>query len=198
MGGYGSGRHSNQPKIEDCNSLDANQLQRNGCLKNGWYGTNTWKCNGVKTSSIGIHASTNSLSLSYYSKRYGTVSQSVTIERIPCRFEGSRAYFRCDCGKRVVKLYSAGKHFRCRHCYRLPYSSKNESHWNRALRQRNKQRQRLSRNIGLEAYMAQKPKGMWWKTYHRLQERAYEAEQRSDGEFILMAQRLVKIEKIKS
>jgi hypothetical protein len=41
--------------------------------------------------------------------------------------------------------------------------------------------------------MAQKPKGMWWRTYQRLQERAYEAEQRSDDEFIVMARRLVKI-----
>ena len=193
MGGYGSGRCSNKPKIEDCNSLDANQLQRNGCLENGWNGTMTWSRNGVKISSIGIHASNNSLHLSYCTKEYGTVSQSVTIERLPCRFGGSRAYFRCKCNKRVVKLYSAGKHFRCRHCYHLSYSSKNESQWDRALRQRNKQRRRLSRNIGLEACMAQKPKGMWWKTYQRLQERACEAEQRSDREFIMMARRLVKI-----
>ena len=81
-----------------------------------------------------------------------------------------------------------------RHCYHLPYSSKNESQWDRALRQRSKQRQRLSGNAGLEAYMAQKPKGMWWRTYYRLQKRAYEAEQRSDDQFILVARRFVKVE----
>ena len=193
MGGYGSGRRSTKPKIEDCNSLDANQLNRGGCLKSGWCGTTTWSRNGVKISSIGIHASNGSLHLSYCTEEYGTVSQSVTIERIPCRFGGSRAYFRCKCNVRVVKLYAAGKHFLCRHCYHLPYSSKNESHWDRALRQRKKQRRRLSRNIGLEACMAQKPKGMWWRTYQRLQERACKAEQRSDLEFIVMARRLVKI-----
>ena len=193
MGGYGSGRRSDNPKIEDCNSLDANQLQRNGCLKNGWNGVISWTRNGKKFSTIGMRATANYLHLSYCTEEYGTVSQSVTIERLPCRFGGSRAYFRCKCNKRVVKLYSVGKHFRCRHCFRLPYSSKNESHWDRALRQRNKQRRRLSRNIGLEASMGQKPKGMWWRTYHRLQERAYEAEQRSDGEFIVMARRLVKL-----
>ena len=193
MGGYGSGRRSTKPKIEDCNSLDANQLNRGGCLKSGWCGTTTWSRNGEKISSTGMCASTNSLNLSYYSKQYGAVKQFITIERRPCRFGGSRAYFRCKCNKRVVKLYAAGKHFLCRHCYHLPYSSKNESHWDRALRQRNKQRRRLSRNIGLEACMAQKPKGMWWRTYQRLQERACEAEQRSDREFIMMARRLVKI-----
>ena len=193
MGGYGSGRRSNNPKIEDCNSIDANQLNRDSCLKNGWYGTTTWSRNGVKISSIIMRASTESLHLSYCTEEYGTVYQSLAIERLPCRFGGSRAYFRCKCSKRVVKLYSAGKNFRCRHCYRLPYSSKNESQLNRAIRHRNKQRRRLSGNIGLEASMAQKPKGMWWRTYQRLQERAYEAEQRSDDEFIVMARRLVKM-----
>ena len=193
MGGYGSGRRSDKPKVEECSSIDANQLNRGGCLKSGWCGTTTWSRNGVKASSIGIHTSTDSLHLSYCTEEYGTVSQSVTIERLPCRFGGSRAYFTCNCSKRVVKLYSAGKHFLCRHCYNLRYSSKNESQWDRALRQRNKQRRRLSRNIGLEVSMAQKPKGMWWRTYQRLQERAYEAERRSDDEFIVMAQRLVKL-----
>ena len=193
MGGYGSGRRSNNPKIEDCNSIDANQLNRDGCLKCGWYGTTTWSRNGVKISSIGMRASTNNLNLSYYSEKYGTVTQSITIERRPCRFGGSRAYFRCKCSERIVKLYSIGKYFLCRHCHRLPYSSKNEGHWDRALRHRNKQRRLLSRNIGLEVSMAQKPKGMWWRTYQRLQERAYEAERRSDDEFIVMARRLVKL-----
>ena len=193
MGGYGSGRRSYKPKIEDCNSLDANQLNRDGCLKCGWYGTTTWSRNGVKTSSIRMRATADYLHLSYSTKQFGTVYQSVTINRIPCRFGGSRAYFRCKCNKRVVKLYAAGKHFRCRHCNHLPYSSKNEGQWDRALRQRSKQRRRLNGNIGLEASMAQKPKGMWWRTYQRLQERAYEAEQRSDDEFIVMARRLVKL-----
>jgi hypothetical protein len=193
MGGYGSGRRSSKPKVEECSSIDANQLNRDGCFKNGWNGTMTWSRDGKKFSSIGMHATANYLHLSYCTEEYGTVSQSVTKERLPCSFGGSRAYFRCKCNKRVVKLYADGKHFRCRHCYHLPYSSKNESHWDRALRQRNKQRRRLSGNAGLEAYMAQKPKGMWWRTYRRLQERACEAEQRSDREFIVMARRLVKI-----
>ena len=134
-------------------------------------------------------ASTDSLHLSYSTKRLSVSN----LERIPCCFGGSRVYFRCECNRCVVKLYSDGKHFLCRHCHRLPYSSKNESQLDRAIRHRNKQRRRLSGNIGLEASMAQKPKGMWWRTYYRLKERAYEAEQHSDDEFIVMARRLVKM-----
>ena len=29
MGGYGSGRRSTKPKVEECSSIDANQLRRN-------------------------------------------------------------------------------------------------------------------------------------------------------------------------
>ena len=100
MGRYGSGRHSKQPKIEECVSLDVNQLHSDGCLDNGWTGQSSWTRNGEKASSSGISASTESLHLSYYSKQYGTVYQSVTIERLPCRFGGSRAYFSCKCSKR--------------------------------------------------------------------------------------------------
>ena len=40
---------------------------------------------------------------------------------------------------------------------------------------------------------SRKAKGMWWRTYYRLQERAYKAEQRSDKVFIVAARRLVKL-----
>ena len=109
MGGYGSGRRSTKPKVEECSSIDANQLNRDGCLKNGWNGTMAWSRNGQKFSSIGMRATADYLHLGYSSERYGSVIQPIRIERLPCRFGGSRAYFRCDCGKRVVKLYGFGQ-----------------------------------------------------------------------------------------
>ena len=138
MGGYGSGRRSSKPKVEECNSLDANQLQRDGRLKDGWNGASIWSRRGVKISSVGMRTSADYLYLGYRSERYGSVIQPVRIERVPCRFGGSRAYFRCDCGKRVVKLYGLARLFLCRHCYGLFHSSKNEGFWDRSLRQRTK------------------------------------------------------------
>jgi len=134
-------------------------------------------------------ASTDSLHLSYSTKRLSVSN----LERIPCCFGGSRLYFRCECNRCVFKLYSDGKHFLCRHCHRLPYSSKNESQWDCALRQRNKQGKCLNENPGLKAYMTQKPKGLWWKTYYHFQERAFKSEQCSDAKFIMITRRLVKI-----
>lgn len=39
-----------------------------------------------------------------------------------------------------------------------------------------------------------KAEEMWWRTYHRHQEPAYEAEQRSNAGFMVTARRLVKME----
>ena len=193
MGGYGSGRRSKKPKIEECNSIDANQLNRDGCFKNGWSGTMTWSRNGKKFSSIGMRATANYLHLGYSSKQYGSVIQPIRIERLPCRFGGSRAYFRCDCGKRVVKLYGFGRYFQCRHCSGLFHYSKNEGFWDRSLRQRTKHKLRLSEDASLEAYEMPKPKGMWWKTYYRLQRAAQAAEDRAADDFIIAAGRWVKV-----
>ncbi len=193
MGGYGSGRRSTKPKVEECSSIDANQLNRDGCLKNGWNGATTWSRNGKKFSSIGMRATANYLHLGYSSKQYGSVIQPIQIERLPCRFGGSRAYFRCDCGKRGVKLYGFGRLFLCRHCSGLFHYSKNEGFWDRSLRQRTKHKQRLSEDVSLEAYEIPKPKGMWWRTFYRLQRAAERAEKRAADDFLVMARRLVKM-----
>ena len=194
MGGYGSGRRSSKPKVEECNSIDANQLNRDGGLKNGWNGTMTWSRNGKKFSSIGIRTTADYLYLGYRSELYGSVIQPVQIERMPCRYGGSRAYFKCKCGKRVVKLYGAEKFFLCRHCYGLFHYSKNENFWDRSLRQRTKYRRRMGGDASLEAYEIPKPKGMWWRTYYRLREATIMAEERAGDDFIIAARRLLKME----
>ncbi|MDA9960215.1 hypothetical protein N9D19_01610 [Planktomarina temperata] len=38
-----------------------------------------------------------------------------------------------------------------------------------------------------------KPKGMWWKTYHRLQGAAERAEDRVADDFIIAAKRFVRV-----
>ena len=44
-----------------------------------------------------------------------------------------------------------------------------------------------------EAYEMPKPKGMWWRTYYRLQERAQAAERRAADDFIIAARRYLKM-----
>jgi hypothetical protein len=197
MGGYGSGRRSHKPKVEECNSLDVNQLCKEGCLRNGWTGRTIWSRNGAKISSIGMHTSGERLHLSYRLRGarhdWEDVDQSVLIERVPCRFGGWRPYFSFRCSKRVVKLYSAGRLFLCRHCYGLFHFSKNEGFWDRSLRQRTKHQRRLSGDASLDAYEMPKPKGMWWRTFYRLQRAAQAAENRAADDFIIAARWLLKM-----
>ena len=87
----------------------------------------------------------------------------------------------------MVKLYSEERLFLCRHCYGLFHFSKNEGFWDRSLRQRDKHRVRLSGDANLEAFETLKPKGMWWRTYYRLQRRAQAAEWRIDEGFLMVA-----------
>ena len=96
-------------------------------------------------------------------------------------------------GKRVVKLYGFGRYFLCRHCSGLFHYSKNEGFWDRSLRQRTKHKRRLSGDASLDAYEMPKPKGMWWRTFYRLQRRAQEAENRAADDFITAAGRYLKV-----
>ena len=74
-----------------------------------------------------------------------------------------------------------------------PYYSKNEGFGDRSLRQRTKHKRRLSGDASLEAYEMPKPKGMWWRTFYRLQRRAQAAENRAADDFIIAAGRYLKM-----
>jgi hypothetical protein len=126
------------------------------------------------------------------------VAENVRIVRVACRFGGSRPYFVCPgvvngiaCGRRVVKLYGAGRYFLCRHCYRLAYDSQSEGAWHRTLRRANKIRQRLGGDPGIAAPFPPKPTGMWWQTYERLRDDAFGAEVRADEALAVQAERLL-------
>src|SRR5262249_31213874 len=121
---------------------------------------------------IGLRTEGDRLHLSYRVRigldDWQDVVETVRIVRTPCRFGGARPYFICpgvangvSCGRRVAKLYGAGRYFLCRHCYRLAYASQSEGVWDRALRRADKIRQRLGVEPGMEASFSPKPKGMW-------------------------------------
>ena len=49
----------------------------------------------------------------------------VPVTATPCHFGGQRFWFRCQCGRRVGRLYlpPGQQAFRCRHCFNLTYLS---------------------------------------------------------------------------
>jgi hypothetical protein len=112
--------------------------------------------------------------------RVGGVEQLAPIVLMPCRFGGWRRYFRCPgCGRRAMKLYGAGRQFRCRHCCQLAYPSQREDRFDRALRRANNIRMRLGGEPGMLSPFPQRPKGMHERTYERLRSEAWEAELRA-------------------
>ena len=123
-----------------------------------------------------------------YRYRYGqeewqTVEEPVSISWTPCHFGGARPWFVCPgvvncvpCGRRVGKLYGPGRYFLCRHCYRLAYQSQREQPHERALRRANHIRMHLGGDPSMLSLFPEKPKGMHWRTYERLQQRVRSAE----------------------
>jgi hypothetical protein len=107
--------------------------------------------------------------------------QCVSVVWTRCPFGGSRPWFVCptpDCGRRVAKLYG-GEEFACRHCHGLVYASQRQGPTGRGIRRAQKIRMRLGGTSDLTKPFPQKPRGMHWRTYNRLRERATTAERRS-------------------
>jgi hypothetical protein len=151
---------------------------------------------------ISMRAKEGRLVLSYNYRRQGdewqSVEEPIPIVCAPCRFGGTRPYFRCPgvengiaCGRRVAKLYGPGKYFLCRHCYRLAYASQSEGEGDRALRRANRIRMRLGGDPGMASPFPRRPKGMWRRTYARLQNEVIEAEMLADWAFAVRAERLL-------
>ena len=204
MGGFGSGRPSGsgRGKVEACRFIDVNQLRREGCLCGGWMGGWQWSRDGEKVASINLRAEHDRLNLDYRVREgdgeWEDVNETVRIVRTPCRFGGARPYFVCPgvvngtaCVRRVAKLYGPGRYFVCRHCYRLAYASQSEDAQRRSMRRATKIRQRLGGNAGTASPLPPKPKGMWRRTYERLREQAFDAEERADEALLPYVARLL-------
>jgi hypothetical protein len=178
VGGYGSGRSSSKHKAERCRSLDVNQLNRKGCLKPGHSGDWSWTRGGEGFGAINFKTEDARLVLSYNVSQCGgdwePVTQHVYLTSAGCHYGNTRPYFICpgtvsgrQCGRRVGKLFSADKYFLCRRCYRIAYASQSEARYDRMLRRANKLRVALGGKPGTAHWIAQKPKGMWQRTYQR-------------------------------
>ena len=178
MGGYGSGRRSSKQIAEDCRSLDVNRFHRDGCLRPGRSGNWVWSRDGEEVGRIDYRAEEGRLVLDYKVRMNGgdwePITQPIPITHIDCNYGHKRPYFRCPgvvngrhCGRRVGKLFSGGKYFLCRHCYRIAYASQSEARYDRMLRRANKLRMALGGEPGTAHWIAPKPKGMWLRTYQR-------------------------------
>ena len=185
MGGFGSGgsRYQGRFTTSEACELSVAYLLRCGALaRGGRSGISSWSARDKQVASIGWRtelAGAPRLYLSYTYTRSGeaprNVEESFHLATTQPHFGGVRWWIRCACWRRAGKLFMprGGHLFRCRHCYRLSYASRNETPEWRAYRRLQKCDGRLDPALAkrrvpadyLDGYTPpSKPKGMrWWK-----------------------------------
>jgi hypothetical protein len=176
--------------VEGCRSIDVLRWHKLDYLRSPQLFSWAWTMDGERMASINVETERHSVMLKYRSRSYGEdwsdVEQRIAVAWTPCRFGGERPWFVCSvrsngvyCGRRVTKLYRAGRLFACRNCYRLAYASQQESLLHRGLGKSRKIRMRLGGSPNMSEEFPDKPKGMHWRTYERLRSVHDVADERS-------------------
>jgi hypothetical protein len=183
--------------VESRHSIDVNRLNKEGRLRPGLCTVLLLSPGGED---VGLLADHDSLCL-FRRVRIGgelvSVKQTVGLVRSPCQLGGERPYFICSgvgsgeaCGRRVAKLYTAGRYFLCRHCLGLTYACQKEDAWGRARRLAHKARQRIGGGHDInEPLPFLKPKHMQWRTFSRLYRQADMAKKAAAAAFIVLGER---------
>jgi len=183
MGGRGSGywyRWNAKTTTESQHRIDIRWLKKQGYLWPGAAGILSWTCRNEQTGAIRFHMELSNLVLNYrrrsHNEEWEDVEQVISFDRTPCNYGGKRTWFLCPhCNRRVALLYGAGKYFLCRHCYNLTYASQQTQRYERLMEKARAIRKRLGGGDDLWEPFPDKPKGMHWKTYYRLQKEAEHA-----------------------
>ncbi len=177
MGGFGSGRQGGK-RTNDMLALDVRSINRAGRLTPGSWFTWQWTYNGEKTASIQLWVETDSVVLDYRNRsahhnggEWEPMKYAVLLDWTPCTLGGQRVWWRCPavvCGRRVAVLFG-GRIFACRKCHALAYRSQRKAGDARSTRRADTIRRRLGWEAGILNGNGDKPKGMHWRTFERLQ-----------------------------
>lgn len=204
MGGFGSGRRGGRPTVEDGLTLDINKLRRDQFIRPGFSrgGTLTWAetYSGRHIGSIGYQAFLGTeqgrLRLYYTTTRSdGTKHDSdywIDLATTSQPFGGRRWWFICPrTGKLVTKLHlpPGALTFASRRAYRLGQHSQRQTARDRSLSRAFKARRRLGNHDGIDGFIM-KPKGMRWRTFHRLMAKVQAAEDIVEHHSMLLVETL--------
>ena len=182
MGGIRSGRHGNsKATTSQYPQLDLRRWQREGLLVPG---SSFWRLFGwgdEVTACVNVCVEPRRVILSYGHRGYQGAWQhkqyTVWLDRTPCNYGGTRAWFLCPgCRRRVAILYG-GNIFACRRCYELAYQNQRESDLDRGLHRAQTIRMKLGGSGNSTLPFPPKPKGLHWRTYLDLQIEAAKHEQ---------------------
>jgi hypothetical protein len=177
MGGYGSGRRSDQCKkglTDHLYSIDVRTWRRIGLLATDRMFTIRWHENQATIVTMKVTVGGDSIWTEITCD--GDLNDSphqhqyIQLTWTECHFGGERPWFQCPvrgCWNRVAILYFAGT-FACRECCNLAYASQRQSPNTRASNRVNKTRAKLGWKPGFLNGVEWKPKGMHWDTFGRL------------------------------
>ncbi len=121
-----------------------------------------------------MHTEDDKITLSYKQRSNGgdwhDKIYPVWLEWTSCNYGGKRAWFLCPakgCSQRIAILYG-GTIFACRCCHKLVYPCQRETVLDRTTRRAEKIRSRLGWEVGILNPPGNKPKGMHWQTFWKL------------------------------
>jgi hypothetical protein len=94
-------------------------------------------------------------------EQIGQFLQQIPLSWTSCHFGGFRPWFKCNCGRRVAKLYKSIGGYHCRQCFdNPPYASETKSTNNRIGYAASKLRLRLNGMAALTEPRPDRPQGM--------------------------------------
>ena len=175
MGGSGSGtwyRWDTRRTIDDVMQLDVRMMARNAWLLPGVKGEINWRRNNQPWGSISYQSFINRLVLSFRyrvsGQEWGDVTQEIAFDETQCNYGNIRKWFVCPgCHRRCALLYSGGKYFLCRKCYKLPYKSQRQTKIDRLISQKHELGERIFDDYHNGSGW-KKRKGMHQRTFDRL------------------------------
>lgn len=184
MGGQGSGEYTRWEKSKRPKAFQSLRLYANYLQKEEYFSLSprvrwsvNWAKGGKPSGNVGgVTLSENEIVLFYGyqqgDKKSENIEQSIKVVWTSCHFGGRRAWFVCQCGKRVGVLFFGLRHcrFRCRQCSGVRYDSQSESERERLQRKMGEIRWRLGAGRNLLTSFPDKPKRMRWETYFRMME----------------------------
>jgi hypothetical protein len=192
---YGAGRPGWRGKCERHLALDIRLLARRGYLMSAWCGSLSWTRNGEPAGTISMRAADSHVRLIYTWTPSGgephAMDYPVRIARTPCRYGGSRPWFRCprcQCRRAVLYGTASDGRFGCRNCMRLGYASEAEDALGRTWRRQRRLAARLGAEDDTDMHPP-RPKGMHQRTYERVLNQIWACEASRDEQLYLFMQR---------
>jgi len=182
MGGLGSGNWRGAPRESAFWRLDIDRLKRTNCLRPGLVSI-SWNRNGERVASIRLRFSDDldHVTLIYRTRSRGgdweDIRDPVQLDLTKPYFGGVRYWFICPGCQRRRKVLYGSRLYRCRECQKMTYSSQYDPFPQHPWKRAHEARERLGGQAGFSHPFPPKPKGMHWKTYYRLREEDWRAEE---------------------